>query len=1059
MAKCPNCGGELSPQENGLWTCAVCGMVYSRKVVTVQDTLPADQTEAELRARIAAMEAKQAETERQLAAAQAKSGGGGKAAEFFRSKKHLLKYIIPGVLLLVACIILLVCFCGLRGIYVNVDNPNDYFSFGVGTFSTVDSGDVVDGKWSRDGDTLTLTLEDELLGEIELPVSFKKVSGYDVIEIDGAEYKRVSVIRMEDNLSKVNISFNANGGSFTEGRSSYDLSLGGKIDSAPSVERSSGNYIFMGWYTSPDSWTTGEGERFSPGIRLWEDASYYANWRNDTDYTMSVPDILNRGEDAPEITYREGDDLLSVFMTALGWSELPDGITGVSFSTSSGAVDGSSAPAANVTAELIGDYMVLDGVLKYVSPSLTEFVIPDSAISISSRAFDDCSGLASVTLGANITSLNTSVFDDCDELTTLNVAEGNTVYRSAGNCIIDAENQTLILGCKGSVIPADGSVTTIGENAFNGLTGLISITIPESITKIEDSAFENCTGLTEINWNAIAVEDFAEFSSYMYEYEDVYTKVFSGAGTDGSGITVTFGDAVTHVPAGLFYSLNNGLDYDYITPNIKSVFLGDNVAAIGAYAFARCEGITEIILPDSVTSIEEGAFYGCTGLTSVTIPDSVTSIGYHAFYGCSGLTSVTIGNGVTSIGYDAFWGCTGLTYNEYDNAYYLGNETNPYLVLMKAKDIDITSCAICEQTKFIYGSAFSGCSGLRSIYYTGDVASWCGVSGLAGVMSSGRTLYIDGKKVEGDLVIPDGVTSIGDYAFYDCSGLTSVTIPDSVTSIGRNAFDGCTNLIKRYGVSYVDGWVIYADSDIKTASIRQGTRGIADYAFQGCSSLTSVTIPDSVTSIGNYAFEDCTGLRSIAVEEGNFVYHSAGNCLIETASKTLIAGCNTSVIPDDGSVTSIGDWAFFGRDDLTSVTIPDSVTSIEEGAFYGCSGLTSVTIPDSVTSIGERAFSGCRSLTSVTIPDGVTSIGDYAFYGCSGLTSVTIGNSVTSIGYDAFRDCSSLTSVTFENTMGWYGTDLFGGYASFSSSGLSDSSTAATWLTSKYLNYFWKRNA
>ena len=1214
MAKCPNCGGELSPQENGLWTCAVCGKVYSRKVVTVQDTLPADQTEAELRARIAAMEAKQAETERQLAAAQAKSGGGGKAAEFFRSKKHLLKYIIPGVLLLVACIILLVCFCGLRGIYVNVDNPNDYFSFGVGTFSTVDSGDVVDGKWSRDGDTLTLTLEDELLGEIELPVSFKKVSGYDVVEIDGAEYKRVSVIRMEDNLSKVNISFNANGGSFTEGRSSYDLSLGGKIDSAPSVERSSGNYIFMGWYTSPDSWTTGEGERFSPGIRLWEDASYYANWRNDTDYTMSVPDILNRGEDAPEITYREGDDLLSVFMTALGWSELPDGITGVSFSTSSGAVDGSSAPAANVTAELIGDYMVLDGVLKYVSPSLTEFVIPDSAISISSRAFDDCSGLASVTIGANITSLNTSVFDDCDELTTLNVAEGNTVYRSAGNCIIDAENQTLILGCKGSVIPADGSVTTIGENAFNGLTGLISITIPESITKIEDSAFENCTGLTEINWNAIAVEDFAEFSSYMYEYEDVYTKVFSGAGTDGSGITVTFGDAVTHVPAGLFYSLNNGLDYDYITPNIKSVFLGDNVAAIGAYAFARCEGITEIILPDSVTSIEEGAFYGCTGLTSVTIPDSVTSIGYHAFYGCSGLTSVTIGNGVTSIGYDAFWGCTGLTYNEYDNAYYLGNETNPYLVLMKAKDIDITSCAICEQTKFIYGSAFSGCSGLtsvtipdsvtiignyafedctgltsitipdsvtiigsdvfsgcrniatatmptsaidyipqnslqtvvltsgeriqsyafrycdgltsvtipdsvtsigdyafercdglmsvtipdsvtsigdyafsgcsglRSIYYTGDVASWCGVSGLAGVMSSGRTLYIDGKKVEGDLVIPDGVTSIGDYAFYDCSGLTSVTIPDSVTSIGRNAFDGCTNLIKRYGVSYVDGWVIYADSDIKTASIRQGTRGIADYAFQGCSSLTSVTIPDSVTSIGNYAFEDCTGLRSIAVEEGNFVYHSAGNCLIETASKTLIAGCNTSVIPDDGSVTSIGDWAFFGRDDLTSVTIPDSVTSIEEGAFYGCSGLTSVTIPDSVTSIGERAFygcsgltsvtipdsvtsigerafSGCRSLTSVTIPDGVTSIGDYAFYGCSGLTSVTIGNSVTSIGYDAFRDCSSLTSVTFENTMGWYGTDLFGGYASFSSSGLSDSSTAATWLTSKYLNYFWKRNA
>ena len=213
------------------------------------------------------------------------------------------------------------------------------------------------------------------------------------------------------------------------------------------------------------------------------------------------------------------------------------------------------------------------------------------------------------------------------------------------------------------------------------------------------------------------------------------------------------------------------------------------------------------------------------------------------------------------------------------------------------------------------------------------------------------------------------VTSIGDYTFDNCFSLTSVTIPNSVTNIGMSAFYGC--------------------SALTSITIPNFVTSIGNNAFSGCSALTSITIPNSVTSIGNYAFISCESLTSMMVESGNTVYDTRENCnaIIETASKTLIAGCQ-------------------------STTIPNSVTSIGGSAFYGCSSLTSLTIPNSVTSIGSSAFSDCSSLTSITIPNSVTTVGDYAFYKCSSLTSITIPNSITSIGWRAFLACSSLTQIT-----------------------------------------------
>ena len=176
---------------------------------------------------------------------------------------------------------------------------------------------------------------------------------------------------------------------------------------------------------------------------------------------------------------------------------------------------------------------------------------------------------------------------------------------------------------------------------------------------------------------------------------------------------------------------------------------------------------------------------------------------------------------------------------------------------------------------------------------------------------------------------------------------------------------------------------------------------IGGMAFKGCKKLKSVTIPNSVTSIGDLAFEGCSSLKSIKVRNGNPIYDSRENCkaIIETATNTLIAGCQNTIIPN--SVTSIGESAFSGCYSLTSITIPNSVTSIGYMAFEGCSSLTSITIPNSVTSIGYRAFRDCSNLTSITIPNSVTSIGNWAFYDCSNLTSVTVP-SHTKIGTDAF---------------------------------------------------------
>ena len=267
------------------------------------------------------------------------------------------------------------------------------------------------------------------------------------------------------------------------------------------------------------------------------------------------------------------------------------------------------------------------------------------------------------------------------------------------------------------------------------------------------------------------------------------------------------------------------------------------------------------------------------------------------------------------------------------------------------------------------------------------------------------------------LTIPNSVTSIGDYAFSGCTGLTSVTIPNSVTSIGDYAFHWCTSLKSMTignSVTNIGERAFEYCSNLTSLNIPNSVTSIGFMAFGGCSSLTSLTIGNGVTSIGNGAF-DCTSLTTIIVGNNNTKYDSRDNCnaIIETATNTLLYGCNNTKIPN--GIIRIEDHAFRFCSGLKSMTIPNSVTSIGRGAFLGCTGLRYVTIPNSVTMIEHDAFNGCSGLTSVTIPKSVTSFGNYVFDDCTGLTSMTINsgvvNNIFKYGHDA--NLISLTSVTF----------------------------------------------
>ena len=646
-------------------------------------------------------------------------------------------------------------------------------------------------------------------------------------------------------------------------------------------------------------------------------------------------------------------------------------------------------------------------------------------------------------------------------------------------------------GATSVTIPAtvsnnDGTynVTAIDASAFSSCTDLLCLILnSETPLALGDNAFSACTALNAIGVPAGTAE------AYKTNWSDYAEKIYVIDGKCGDNVYYTYDNdtkTLNIFGTGAMEDYSNSSNrpwFSYLA-NITTVVIGNGVTSIGFEAFGHCTSLNSITIPDGVTSIGFYAFGHCTSLNSITIPDGVTSIGNSAFTYCTGLTSIEIPACVTTISSWAFDNCTSLksvtiyapkrttyAYNAFDH------NADGRKIYVPSEYVESYKSGWSNYASDIVG--FDGKCG-PNVYYTYDndtkTLNIFGTGAMEDYSNSSNRPWFSYLANITTVVIGNGVTSIGDYAFNRCTSLESITIPDGVTSIDYDAFGHCTSL--------------------NNINIPDGVTSIDNSAFTYCTGLTSIEIPASVTTIRGWAFDHCTSLKSVTIyapmrttyaynafnhnADGRKIYvpseyvesykrgwsdyasdivgfdGKCGDnvyCTHDNDTKTLrIFGTgdmegygdgnnrpwysyynDIKTLVIDNGVTSIGELAFDNCKSLTSIEIPASVTTIYYSAFQYCTSLTSIVIANGVTTIDNGAFSYCTGLTSIEIPASVTSIGYCAFMGCTSLNSINIPDGVTSIGTEVFKNCTSLTSIEISANVTSIGDGAFEGCNSLES--------------------------
>ena len=637
---------------------------------------------------------------------------------------------------------------------------------------------------------------------------------------------------------------------------------------------------------------------------------------------------------------------------------------------------------------------------------LTGMEFPDSLTTIGNFAFGDCTGLTELTIPNSVTRIVSAAFRNCTGLTSVTLPESLT----------EIEN-SVFSGCtalKGIALPE--TLTGIGNSAFENCVGFKEITLPESLERIDFNAFAGCSGLTEIhipkNVTHIGDGAFLSCPGIASVSVDEANPVYHSIGNcviETAAKKLVFGCKNSVIPDdGSVTSLECGAFYG--CAGLTALAIPECVTEIGANAVTQCASLMSIQLPEGVTTFTESMFDGCSSLTAIHIPKSVTAIDCVAFDNCTSLAHVYYA------GTKAQW--QDITIDDYYNEPLLNAEV--HYSHRFGKPMEIASGACGDNAAWTLDS-----DGLLTVSGSGEMVNggWDKTKVIraqikSGITAIGDNAFSNHKRLT-EATLPSGVTSIGKSAFYCCNALVSADLPKKLVSIGEYAFSCCMQLASvsfpktleeigesAYYYCYAlteltlpekvtaipDNTFEYCTS-LSSVTLPKNLKGIGSSAFQGCDSLTAVTIPKNVDCIGEQAFAACPALVSVTVDAENPYFHSAGNCVVKTETKRLVFGCNSSVIPADGSVTSIGNCAF-----------------------YGCSGLTSITLPEQLADIGASAFFGCKDLTEITVPEGVSVIYSETFSECEALASVALPVSITYIGDDAFLDCVSLTDVYYAGT-------------------------------------------
>ena len=639
----------------------------------------------------------------------------------------------------------------------------------------------------------------------------------------------------------------------------------------------------------------------------------------------------------------------------------------------------------------------------------TEILIPTTynglpVVSVEASAFLNNTAITSVVLPDSITSIGENAFNGCESLTSVTFGKNSqlsSIGPGAFNYCYSLESIT---------IPE--SVTNIGSDAFIYCYGLRSVTFGENsqLTSIGDGAFNWCESLESITIPA-SVTSIGEWAFVeCYRLVEVWnlSKLNITAGSEDNGYVAYYAKRVETEPSESYvYTDENGYVIYYdgkvkalinYTGNETKLTIPDDITELNCFALSDCYNITSVTFGENsqLTSIGDGAFNWCESLESITIPDSVTSIGEGAFCCCAKLTSITIPDGVKSIGNHAFAGCSALE-----------SITIPDSVLnigdsAFAECTALESITIPDSVLSIGYSAFEGCTALKNITIPGSV------------LSIGDNAFKECTALE-SATISEGVKSIGDNAFYNCTNLVNVSLPDSLTSISFNTFYGCTNL-----QTYDDGTAYYLGNsenhylvlvsviskEITSFTIDDKTKFIWNSAFSECRVLESIENTQNILCIGSYAFEHCNSLTTFSIPQGVTT--------IEDGTFFCCTNMQTITIPD--TVTSIGQSAFEGCNNLKSISIPKSVTSIGNKAFYECKKLENIIVPNGVPSINYDTFNGCESLEWVSLPESVYYIDQFAFKNCSSLKSIIIPSAVTKIAFAAFLHCDALTTVYYGGT-------------------------------------------